>query len=167
MLYPRPAEEALWSAVPGFVVLVLALSVSARGGTDTGQEETADAASSAGCYVLPGEEVYPEGVAYRPENGDFFVGSTTDGTVFQDNVEDGSDAEVLLEPGGDGRETAVGMEVDRRGRLYIAGGDTGRIFVYDIETGELVRQFDTPQSPMTFINDVTVTPAGTPTSPTR
>jgi hypothetical protein len=30
--------------------------------------------------VLPGEVVYPEGVAYRPETGDFFVSSTTDGT---------------------------------------------------------------------------------------
>jgi hypothetical protein len=166
MLYPRPAEEALWSAVPGFVVLVLALSVSARGGTDTGQDETADAASSAGCYVLPREEVNPEGVAYRPENGDFFVGSTTDGTVFQDNIEDGGDAEVLLEPGSDGRETAVGMEVDRRSTVHRWWGYGTDLCLRhrDRRAGPPVRH---ASEPMTFINDVTVTPAGTPTSPTR
>ena len=60
------------------------------------------------------------------------------------------------------------MEVDEEGRLFIAGGDTGRIFVYDTESADLVRRLDTPDAEATFLNDVAVTPRReTPTSPTR
>ena len=33
-------------------------------------------------YILPGGEVFPEGVTVRPDSDRFFVTSTTDGTVF-------------------------------------------------------------------------------------
>ena len=99
-------------------------SVEARGcgdgtgGENAGQDETP---SSADRYVLPGEEVYPEGVAYDPQTGNFFVGSDMDGTVFRGNVGDDGEAEVFLVPGSDGREDATGMEVDERDQLFIAG----------------------------------------------
>lgn len=32
-------------------------------------------------YILPGNAVFPEGIAYQPRTGDFFVSSTTDGTM--------------------------------------------------------------------------------------
>ncbi|MDQ3942209.1 MAG: superoxide dismutase [Actinomycetota bacterium] len=155
-------NRALQRAVLSVIVLVLALTLATCGGgtggdEDAGQDETP---SSAGRYVLPGEEVYPEGVTYDPQTGNFFVGSTTDGTVFRGDVGDDGEAEVFLEPGGDGRETAIGMEVDERDRLFIAGGDTGQIFVYDAASGGLIRAFDTPRSQITFINDVAVTPGG-------
>jgi Cu-Zn family superoxide dismutase len=112
-------------------------------------------------YPLPGERVFPEGIALNETTGDFYVGSTTDGTVFRANVsEPGTEAEVFLEPGGDGRTTAIGMEVDAEGRLFIAGGDTGRMFVYDTDTGMLIASIDNEQE-TTFVNDVTVTPDGT------
>ncbi len=131
------------------------------GGVPEQGETTHEAASSAERYVLPGAVIYPEGIAYQPETGNFFVGSTTDGTVFIGNVEnDGEEAEVFLEPGSDGRETTVGMKVDELGRLFISGGDTGRIFVYDASSGDLIRELETPSAEMTFINDVTVTPNG-------
>ena len=124
-------------------IIILVLYLSACGGGDTGDGEgtggmtgggeTTETAASVGGYVLPGETVYPEGIAYDPKTGDFYVGSTTDGTIFKQNAGlDEGEAEVLLEPGGDGRDTAVGMKVDDRQRLFIAGGDTGRIFVYDV-----------------------------------
>jgi hypothetical protein len=125
------------AAAPAIVILVvLVLSLSACGGGDTGDGEgtggtngggeTTETAASVGRYVLPGEAVYPEGIAYDPKTGDFYVGSTTDGTIFKQNAGlDEGEAEVLLEPGGDGRDTAVGTKVDDRQRLFIAGGDTG------------------------------------------
>jgi len=80
--------------------------------------------------------VYPEGVAYRPETGEFFVGSTTDGTVFRGNVgEPGAEAEIFLEPGKDGRTAATGTKVDPEGQLFVAGGDTGQLFVNDVALG--------------------------------
>ena len=98
-------------------ILVLALTLTACGGNGGGQDtgsggqqttkesrqESTQAASEAGRYVLPENEVYPEGAAYRPETGEFFVGSTTDSTVFRGNVgEPGAEAEIFLEPGEDG-----------------------------------------------------------------
>ncbi|MDQ4062967.1 MAG: superoxide dismutase [Actinomycetota bacterium] len=155
--------------LPGILVLALSLPLAACGGGETGggKEDTGGkgettqqaAASSTESYVLPGEEVYPEGITYRPETGEFFVGSTTDGTVFR-GIVGGGEAETFLEPGGDGRSTAVGMKVDDQGRLFIAGGDTGGIFVYRSDTGDLIRALETPESEMAFINDVTVTPNG-------
>jgi Cu-Zn family superoxide dismutase len=149
------------------VLLLLIFILASCGGTDGGesggaseQSETTQAASEVGQYILPGATVYPEGVAYQPGTGNFFVGSTTDGTVFRGNVENGGETEVSLEPGSDGRETAVGMKVDEMGRLYIAGGDTGRIFVYDATSSNLIRALETPNADMTFINDVAVAPDG-------
>ncbi len=109
-------------------------------------------------YVLPGSAVYPEGVAFEESSGDFFVSSTTDGTVFQANVADDT-AHVFLAPAGDGRTTAIGVAVDREGRLFVAGGPTGMIWVYDTGSGDLLGRFTTPAG-ATFLNDVAYSRSG-------
>jgi Cu-Zn family superoxide dismutase len=109
-------------------------------------------------FALPGGRVFPEGVAYDPASGDFFVGSTQDGAVYRGNVRDGPrEMEIFLEGGEDGRSGVTGMKVDERGRLWIAGRTTGRVFVYDVASGNLIRAFETPRTAATLINDVTVT----------
>ena len=111
-------------------------------------------------YPLPGEQVFPAGIVLQEASGDFYAGSTTDGPVFRGNVsEPGAGAEVFLEPGTDGRSAAIGMKVDAEGRLFIAGGMTGRLFVYDTSTGELIDAFSN-DGENTFVNDVTLTPDG-------
>ena len=111
-------------------------------------------------FPLPGEGVYPEGVAYDPATGDFFVGSSQGGAVFRGNVgEPGTEAETFLEPNADGRSIALGMKVDANGLLFVAGGETGRMFVYDTNTDKLVDRFDHGADP-TFVNDVALTPDG-------
>jgi WD40 repeat protein len=168
---PAPTVGASKSILSGVVVLALALAaVSCGGGAGegggegnggNGRSQTMQEASGAERYVLPGEQVFPEGVAYQSNTGDFYVGSTADGTVFRGNVEGGSkETEVFLEPESDGRTTAIGMEVDEEGRLFIAGGETGRIFVYDTESADQIRRLDTPDAEATFLNDVAVTPDG-------
>ena len=170
MTDPAPIVAAFKTIMSGVVVLALALAAASCGGmaegdgegnSGNGRSQTTQEVSGAERYVLPGEQVFPEGVAYRSDTGDFYVGSTTDGTVFRGNVEGGpKKAEVFLEPESDGRTTAIGMEVDEEGRLFIAGGETGRIFVYDTESADLVRRLDTPDAKATFLNDVAVTPDG-------
>ena len=167
MTKPAPMVGTFKVIMSGVVILALALTAVSCGGTGegggegNGRSQTMQEASGAERYVLPGEQVFPEGVAYRSDTGDFYVGSTTDGTVFQGNVERGSkEAEVFLEPESDGRTTAIGMEVDEEGRLFIAGGATGRIFIYDAESGDQIRRLDTPDAGATFLNDVAVTPDG-------
>lgn len=107
-------------------------------------------------YTLPGETVYPEGVAYDPSTGDFYVGSTGDGTVYRGKVSTPGELEVFLPGGMDGRTSVTGMKV-ADGRLFVAGRNTGRAFVYDTASGELIRVLATPRSQRTLLNDVTVT----------
>ena len=111
-------------------------------------------------YTLPGDRVFPEGVAYRAGSRNFYVGSTTDGTIFKGTLGK-KDTEVLLAPSAE-RPSAIGMKVDEAGRLYVAGGANGKIFVYDTANRALIKVFDTPAAAPggTFINDVALTPEG-------
>jgi DNA-binding beta-propeller fold protein YncE len=118
----------------------------------------AEAAPRPTRYVLPGTTVFPEGIAFEQSTGYFYVSSTTDGTVFRGNLDEEM-TEVFLPGGQDGRTTAIGLEVDDNGRLFVAGGGTGQMFVYSTETGALLASFDNDQT-TTFINDVAVTRTG-------
>jgi sugar lactone lactonase YvrE len=109
-------------------------------------------------YVLPGSAVFPEGVAYQSDTGNFFVSSTTDGTIFRGKVGGGA-AQPFLKGGADNRTSTTGLKVDE-GRLYVSGGGTGQMFVYDANTGSLIAKFATNRQP-SFINDVAVGSAGT------
>ena len=134
----------------------------------TSEETPVEEASSSGTtieddrgarpFVLPGENIFPEGIAVDERTGDFYVGSTVDGTIYRGNARDASgEMEVFLEPGADGRESVTGMKFDGGGRLWIAGRFTGRAFVYDTASGERIRTLETPLSEQTILNDVTVT----------
>ena len=104
-------------------------------------------------YVLPGATVFPEGIAYDQRTGTVYVSSTGDGTIFSGDVR--SETLTPFLPGGtDGRTFAAGLAVDAESRLFVSGGSTGRMFVYDA-SGALLASFATGTSP-TFINDVAV-----------
>src|SRR5262245_21726920 len=77
-------------------------------------------------YVLPGDRVFPEGIAYEQGTVLVFVSSTTDGTVFRGDDSDET-LQPFLPPGGNGRTTAIGLEVDGEGHLFVAGGGTGLV----------------------------------------
>lgn len=105
-------------------------------------------------------DIFPEGVAARGDT--FFVGSTTDGTVYRGDVDEATATPFLL-PGEDGRTSAVGMKIDGR-TLFVAGGATGRVFAYDTRTGDLTGTWTVadptdPENP-TFLNDLIVTRGG-------
>lgn len=110
-------------------------------------------------FDLPGEAVFPEGVAYDPNADAFYVGSAADGTIFRGDLATGA-VEIFSPSGADGRTTAIGMKVDAAGLLYVAGGTTGLVWVYDTAAGTLVGQFDNGLSPDTFLNDIALTPSG-------
>jgi Cu-Zn family superoxide dismutase len=46
------------------------------------------------------------------------------------------------------------MTVDPYGRLWVAGGPSGRVFVYDTASAELLRAYATPEADATFVNDL-------------
>jgi sugar lactone lactonase YvrE len=134
----------------GFVVVTLALLLAALAPMAQAARITR--------YVLPGATVFPEGIAYQQGTGNFYVSSTTDGTIFRGHVQEEMTS-VFLPGGTDGRTTATGLKVDDDGRLFVAGASTGKIFVYDTESGALLGQFDNNEGP-TFLNDIAITPAG-------
>jgi hypothetical protein len=107
-------------------------------------------------YTLPGSAVFPEGVAYQPTTGNFFVSSTTDGSILRGNVMEPAAAPFIA---GSGTQfSAVGVKVDDAARLIVAGGMTGEVRVYDAATGSLIRTFTTGTGG--FLNDIAVAKNG-------
>lgn len=114
------------------------------------------APASAGSFpkILPLPNGFqPEGIAIGPRHT-FYVGSIPTGAVYRGDLRTGAGS--VLVPGRDGR-AAVGLELDRRGHLFVAGGPTGKGFVYDAATGADIVTYQLAPGQPTFINDVVVT----------
>lgn len=105
-------------------------------------------------YELPGERVFPEGIAYQASAGAFFVGSTSDGTIFRGDIASG-EVTVFVE-GTMPPFTTIGMTVDEMDRLWVAGGGSGAVRVYDTADGTLLATLQTPEAEATFLNDVAI-----------
>jgi Cu-Zn family superoxide dismutase len=108
-------------------------------------------------YALPGTDVFPEGV--HTFGRFFYVTSTTDGTVFRGVVGSRTSAKVFLPGRQNGRTIGVGIEATRD-LLIVAGGDTGRVFVYDRSSGRFLGSHFNGLTSGTFINDIAVAPNG-------
>ncbi len=118
------------------------------------QESTPEATCEPAAYALPGEFVVPESITYEESTNTFFVGSAAEGTIFRATVGDAESVEVFSPAGADGRMGALGMEVDGKGRLFVAGSRTGQIFVYDTTTAELIASFDTISATGVSANEI-------------
>jgi sugar lactone lactonase YvrE len=92
----------------------------------------------------------PEGITTSGEQ--FYVGSIPTGAVFRGSLRTGQGA-LLVQP--QSGRAAIGMKVDR-GRLFVAGGNTGNAYVYSARTGALLRTYALSAGG-SFINDVVVT----------
>jgi hypothetical protein len=135
--------------------LTLALAAIAAAVLATGAA-TAPRPSS---YTIPGNAVFPEGIAYQDGTNRFYVGSTTDGTIFRGRLPRRPMSSFL--PGGaDGRTTAIGMKVANPGRLFIAGGGTGAVWVYETKARKLIRKFESGFSGQQFLNDLVIAKNG-------
>ena len=93
----------------------------------------------------------PEGIASGPGNA-LYVGSIPTGRVLRLDARTGRRKVVVPRRAG---RAAVGLKY-RRGLLYVAGGPTGRGFVYRASNGASLANVQLTAAP-TFINDVTVT----------
>lgn len=94
----------------------------------------------------------PEGIAISGKS--LYTGSIPTGRIFRADITTGA-GQVIVDPGASVR-SAIGMKVDGRNRLFVAGGQTGQAYVYDAETGADIAAYTLSQG-NTFINDVTVT----------
>jgi sugar lactone lactonase YvrE len=99
------------------------------------------------------EGFFPEGIAIgRGKN--FYVGSLADGSIYKGDLRTGEGA-VLTAPAGP--FTTVGIEVDNKERIWVAGGPSGTGRVYDGNSGELLATYNFTDPFASFINDVVVT----------
>ena len=114
---------------------------------------TAGAATFPDTIRLP-DGWQPEGIA-AGRGTSLYVGSIPTGAVWKGDARTGR-GDVLVE-GQPGR-SAIGIKVDRRNRLFVAGGATGRAFVYDAATGADLASYQLAAAgAATFVNDVAVT----------
>ena len=110
-------------------------------------------------YELPGDRVYPEGIAADPYTGDVYTGSYQDGRIFK--ITPGQRvAEEFLPAGADGRTRALGLEIDRARRLWVIDAATG-VAVYDLPGHRLLARFSVPGESPRLVNDLAITPDGT------
>jgi sugar lactone lactonase YvrE len=98
----------------------------------------------------------PEGIA-AGRGTSLYVGSIPTGAVWKGDARTGQ-GDVLV-PGQPGVRSAIGIKVDRRNRLFVAGGATGKAFVYDARTGADLASYQLAPAgtAVTFVNDVVVT----------
>jgi hypothetical protein len=114
---------------------------------------TAGAATFPDTIRLP-DGWQPEGIA-SGRGTSLYVGSIPTGAVWKGDARTGrGDVLVAGQPG----RSAIGIKVDRRNRLFVAGGATGKAFVYDARTGADPASYQlAPADAATFVNDVVVT----------
>jgi hypothetical protein len=97
----------------------------------------------------------PEGIAAGKARN-IFVGSIPTGRVLEIDTKTGDQRDAV--PAREGH-AAIGLKYDKHAnRLFVAGGPTGKAFVYDAATGAEEAAFQlTPAGQATFINDVVLT----------
>ncbi|MEX2534391.1 MAG: PQQ-dependent dehydrogenase, methanol/ethanol family [Trueperaceae bacterium] len=108
---------------------------------------------------LPGENIFPEGIVHQQEDGTLYVGSSVDGAIYWGNPD--SDELTVFVEGESSIDAAFGMAIDDMDRLWVVGGPTGMIGVFDSESGETLATMEAPPADNgTFLNDVVAAPDG-------
>jgi DNA-binding beta-propeller fold protein YncE len=140
-------------AVAGGIALAsatVAVADRGRGGADGAGKRSATRVFT----LDPSTHGNPEGVAVKDHGRVFFVGATGDGTIYRGTIDDPMVREFI--PGEKGK-SAIGIEASDN-KLYVAGGTTGNVLVYDLRTKEVVASFATGSGG--FLNDLVVTGKG-------
>lgn len=92
----------------------------------------------------------PEGIAIGGTTA--YFGSRADGSIYAADLRTGRGKVLAKGPG----TPSLGMKVDAKRRLWVAGGTGGDARVYDTRTGALLAKFQFATTD-TFVNDVVLT----------
>lgn len=103
-------------------------------------------------YPIPGDRFFPEGIAYDARAGVFYTGSTVTGDVVKVNVETGF-TQLFSSGAKAGRSFLTGMKLDHKDRLWVCGGDEGKVHLLN-KDGETEKMWDLrAQYGAGFVND--------------
>jgi sugar lactone lactonase YvrE len=97
---------------------------------------------------------FPEGIVIG-HGPHAYITSMANGDVYKLSLATG--AGRVLTPGSGMRMGAVGITLDRYGRLYVAGGPSGTAFVIDSATGRTIATYQLATEG-SFVNDIVLTP---------
>lgn len=111
-------------------------------------------------HTPSGPDVLPLPAGFQPEGitvgrgATAYLGSRADGDVVALDLRTGALRTVAQGPG----TASVGLKIDQRGRLFVAGGPAGEVRVIDARSGALLARYPlTAAGQPTFINDVVLT----------
>jgi sugar lactone lactonase YvrE len=95
----------------------------------------------------------PEGIAIGTLPFAYF-GSLADGDIYRANLVTGGGSVISQGPG----TPSVGLKIDGKGRLFVAGGSAGNARVVSAFTGKVLASYQLAASDVTatFVNDVTL-----------
>ncbi|WP_394846309.1 hypothetical protein LZC95_02445 [Pendulispora brunnea] len=133
------------------------VGAACRSATDSNEPAAADANDDLSkwptTFSLP-NGFQPEGIAIGTSPIAYFAyfGSLADGSIYRVNLRNGEGSILSAGPG----TQSVGLKLDARQRLFVAGGSSGGARVLDANNGQVLRsyQFATDN---TFVNDVIIT----------
>lgn len=108
-------------------------------------------------YTLPGNNTRPEGVGRQPNSPYFYSGSVTTGSLYRGNIYT-PEMEVFIP--NTPSTCLCGIKIDDQDRLYAAGCTSGSVFVYDVNTRDLLYTFTVHYSGG-LLNDLTIADDGT------
>jgi len=124
-------------------------------------------------FTLKEKDLLPENLAYDPQSGDFFVGSTRKGKILR--VTPGCHEQDFVAARAEGLWQVIGMKADPVRRvLWVASSDGGNLvghkaskgnaaglFKFDLDDGRLLGRYllDEP-GVVHFLNDLVVAPDG-------
>ena len=142
------------------VASLAALCLSVANAQSPAAQPAGSASAALERYDLPAEVTFPEGIAYDPAGGSIYTASALTGALTRVNVKTKA-AEIVapagvLVPGGMAQTfpAVLGMKLDGRNRLWIAGGRSGRFLIVDAKTGKVLKQLDVPDPSKSLVNDV-------------
>lgn len=117
---------------------------------------SAGESSRSGVIVLDGA-TSAEGIA-AGRGTTFYAGELMTGDIFKGDIRGGKASRFIDAPHG---RMAVGLKFDERNNLLIvAGGASGKAFIYDTRTKEALPEIVLTTKANSFINDVTLTRDG-------
>lgn len=90
----------------------------------------------------------PEGIAIGARPYAYF-GSRANGDIYRANLATGRGRVISAGPG----TQSLGMKIDNRSRLFVAGGNAGNARVIDVRTGRVLASYQFATG-TTFVNDV-------------
>lgn len=131
------------------LVAVLGVSLTVAAPATAGASEQSRGTRFPTEFSLP-NGWQPEGIAISGTTA--YFGSRADGSIYAADLRTGTGKVLATGPG----TPSLGLKVDDRKRLWVAGGTGGDARVYDTRSGKLLAKFQFATAD-TFVNDVVLT----------